>query len=68
MRWVSLRSIQWMILSGREHPKGTCAIIFKIDGMIEYTLPNKPRSPRQKYQLTDKGKTELANLKSEDAV
>ncbi|MCY3723618.1 MAG: DUF4062 domain-containing protein [Candidatus Poribacteria bacterium] len=38
------------------------------DQAIEYTLPNKPRSPRQKYQLTDKGRTELANLKSEDAV
>ncbi|MCE2416767.1 DUF4062 domain-containing protein, partial [Candidatus Poribacteria bacterium] len=36
--------------------------------MIEYTLPEKPRSPRQKYQLTDKGRAELANLKSEDAV
>ena len=38
------------------------------DQMIEYTLPDKPRSPRQKYQLTDKGRTELANLKLEDAV
>ena len=36
--------------------------------MIEYTLPEKPRSPRQKYQLTDKGRTELLNLKSGDAV
>ena len=25
--------------------------------MIEYTLPEKPRSRRQKYQLTDKGRT-----------
>ena len=37
------------------------------DGAIEYTLPEKPTSPRQKYQLTDKGITELANLKSEKA-
>ena len=36
--------------------------------MTEYTLPDKPRSPRQKYQLTDKGKTELSNLKSGNAV
>ena len=36
--------------------------------MIEYTLPEKPRSPRQQYRLTDEGRTELANLKSEDAV
>ena len=40
-----------------------------LDGqMIEYTLPEKPRSPRQKYKLTDKGRAELAKLKSEDAV
>ena len=32
------------------------------DQMIEYTLPEKPRSPRQKYQLTDKGRTKLSNL------
>ena len=38
------------------------------DQMIEYTLPDKPRSRRQQYQLTDKGKTELANLKSGNAV
>ena len=38
------------------------------DQMIEYTLPEKPRSPQQKYQLTDKGRAELANLKSGNAV
>ena len=38
------------------------------DQMIEYTLPEKPRSRRQEYQLTDKGRTELANLKSGNAV
>lgn len=38
------------------------------DQVIEYTLPDKPRSRRQQYRLTDKGKIELANLKSEDAV
>ena len=34
------------------------------DGVLEYTLPEKPTSPRQKYRLTDKGRTNLANLKS----
>ena len=34
------------------------------DGVIEYTLPEKPRSPRQQYRLTEKGRTELTNLKS----
>ena len=38
------------------------------DGEIEYTLPEKPTSPRQQYRLTGKGKAELANLKSENAV
>ena len=38
------------------------------DQMIEYTLPDKPRSRRQQYRLTSKGRTELANLKSGDAV
>lgn len=32
------------------------------DQMIEYTLPEKPRSPRQKYQLTNKGRIKLSNL------
>ena len=36
--------------------------------MIEYTLPEKPRSRLQKYRLTDKGRSELSNLKSGDAV
>ena len=36
--------------------------------MIEYTLPEKPNSRLQKYRLTDKGRNELANLKSENAV
>ena len=34
------------------------------DLMIEYTLPEKPRSPYQKYRLTDKGRSEFRNLKS----
>ncbi len=38
------------------------------DQMIEYTLPDKPRSRHQKYRLTDKGSTELANPKSGNAV
>ena len=38
------------------------------DQMVEYTFPDKPRSRGQQYQLTDKGRTELAKLKSEDAV
>ena len=38
------------------------------DQMIEYTLPEKPRSPQQQYQLTDKWRSELSNLKLGKAV
>ena len=38
------------------------------DQMVEYTLPDKLRSRRQQYRLTDKGRTQLENLKSGDAV
>ena len=30
------------------------------DGLLEMTLPEKPRSPAQKYRLTDKGRAALA--------
>lgn len=32
--------------------------------IIEYTVPEIRRSPRQQYRLTNKGRTELTNLKS----
>ena len=32
------------------------------DGLIERTQPNSPRSPTQKYQLTNKGKAILTSL------
>ena len=39
-----------------------------IDEMIEYTLPDKPTSRLQKYRLTEKGRTELLNMKSTKEV
>ena len=32
--------------------------------LLEMTVPDKPRSPLQKYRLTDKGRAALVSLKS----
>ena len=56
---------------GQKEVSGQLKKVFRdlvADRMIEYTLPDKLRSPRQQYRLTDQGRTELANLKSENAV
>ena len=56
---------------GQKEVSGQLKKVFRdllADGMIEYTLPEKRRSPRQQYRLTEKGTVELANLKSENAV
>ena len=33
------------------------------DGLVELTIPDKPRSSKQKYRLTDKGRAWLASAK-----
>ena len=33
------------------------------DELLEMTVPGKPRSPLQKYRLTDKGRAAVAGLK-----
>ena len=53
---------------GQKEVSGQLKKVFRdllTDRMIEYTLPEKLRSPRQQYRLTNKGSTELASLKSE---
>ena len=53
---------------GQKEVSGQLKKIFRdllVDGMIEYTLPEKLRSPRQQYRLTKKGEIALASLKSE---
>ena len=42
------------------------AVVRKLltEQLIEYTIPDKPNSRLQKYRLTNKGRSELSNLKS----
>ena len=51
---------------GQKEVSGQLKKVFRdllADGMIEYTLPEKRRSPRQQYRLTEKGRIALASLK-----
>ena len=53
---------------GQKEVSGQLKKVFRdllTDRMIEYTLPEKRRSPRQQYRLTEKGEIALASLKSE---
>ena len=34
------------------------------DELLEMTVPDKPRSPLQKYRLTDRGRAAVAGLKT----
>ncbi|MYB65454.1 ATP-dependent DNA helicase [Candidatus Poribacteria bacterium] len=56
---------------GQKKPTGQLYNVVKdlLNGqMIEYTLPETPRSRQQQYRLTEKGRMKLLNLRSRDAV
>jgi ATP-dependent DNA helicase RecG len=36
-------------------------------GLLEMTIPDKPRSSKQKYRLTEKGRAVLASLERREA-
>ena len=51
--------LELMAISGRsDRTKFRQQVInpLLVDGLIEMTIPDKPRSSLQKYRLTDKGK------------
>ncbi len=53
---------------GQKEVSGQLRKVFRellTDEMIQYTLPEKPRSPQQQYRLTEKGEIAVASLKSE---
>lgn len=52
------RGGDWKVL-GKDSHVGNLA---KGAGLIEMTIPDKPRSSKQKYRLTPKGKAVLASL------
>jgi len=37
------------------------------EGLIEMTIPDKPRSSKQRYRLTEKGRKFLDDLQGENA-
>ena len=36
-----------------------------VDGLLEMTIPDKPRSSKQKYRLTQKGRALLDSLQTD---
>jgi predicted transcriptional regulator len=47
-------------LRDREHFVNTCLNPLLAAGFLEMTIPDKPRSSRQEYRLTEKGRHLLA--------
>ena len=74
MRSRILKFLEFQILSkidisrkqGKEKPSGYLNNLVKemvVEGLIEYTIPDKPNSRLQKYRITDKGLKYLKDRK-----
>jgi ATP-dependent DNA helicase RecG len=66
---LSRRALQDALsLKDDEHFRLAYLLPALADGLLEMTIPDKPRSRLQKYRLTEAGKVRLAQLKSEGSL
>ncbi len=51
-------------LKDREHFRKAYLLLAINEGLIEMTIPDKPKSRLQKYRLTEKGKLLIKNMRN----